>query len=163
MKLLIKSTIYWFIFCLFDNNNNNQWNELLIDWFVNETLDDDDDDDDDNNQWIDVMKQSFGVQRREHDGPVQPGHLFRTDAGARSRRQRSGPVSESGQRAHQEHHHQLGGHLPAGRRRHLRAIHIPRTRRSVLIPTIFIYFFFLFFFFWIYSLLLIYFQFLLFY
>ena len=50
----------------------------------------------------------------EYDGPVQPCHLFRADPGAHTDRQRPGPVSEPGERAHQELYHLPRGHLPCG-------------------------------------------------
>ena len=73
-----------------------------------------------------VPPQPVPVQRREHDGPLQPGHLLRPHADAHAWQPGPGLLPGTRQRDRQDHHHPPRDHLPrrqrAGRAR-LREVH----------------------------------------
>lgn len=63
-----------------------------------------------------VCLQLVTVQRWEHDGSLQPGHLLWAHSDAHSRWAGSGVLSSPCQWGHQNHHHQPWGHLPQPQR-----------------------------------------------
>ena len=71
--------------------------------------------------------QCVGIQRREHDGSVQPGDLFRPNTAACAVQRRPGPAPSSRRRPCPQHPDPPGGHLPHSGRDGVRRIHLLRT------------------------------------
>ena len=79
------------------------------------------------------LLQFVPVQRREHDGPVQSGHLLRPHAHAHAGHPGPGVLPGPRQRDHQDHHRPQRDHLPWRQRTgrpHLWEVH---GRRRLLV------------------------------